>query len=138
MPPPPQNFPTWTPPQTDPPDPPPPNQCPSLYPPSNAPPPRGPSAHFYRGGGGGESRTKARRRPPRGLCALRAGCCFCELEPQTICGHFKCVLYWPRHAHSHFSSGPRTPRVVGMRRTSRALPSFAGAFGTDWVGESRG
>ena len=53
------NCPTWDPPPTDPPDPPP--NRPSRPPPP-PPPPRGPSAHFC---WGGESRTKARRRPPR-------------------------------------------------------------------------
>ena len=42
----------------------PPPHRPSLNPPLQCPPPtKGPSAHFY---WGGESRTKARRRPPRG------------------------------------------------------------------------
>ena len=60
--------PTPPPPQPTLPTAPPPPYHPSLNPPPpfqcSPPPPPGPSAHFY--WGGGESRTKARRRPPRG------------------------------------------------------------------------
>ena len=73
------NRPTWTPPQpTLPTAPPPPSPLPQP-PPSNAPPPRGPSAHFYLGGGVAH---KSEETSPRDqtkfvwVCQLHCGLCF--------------------------------------------------------------